>query len=138
MQQWPIFGARPMAYSIHHPSGPHQVWNWRKQFGWLAEQRYAPVVDGEWTNFAASRGECWPDAPQRVPVFLAYLQRLRIGMTVWKLGPWDQPGTTAGVLTTTDPAVATGFGPWASWRCVNGYPHSAGARIQAWYATLNG
>lgn len=139
VRSWPVSGARPMAYSVHHPDGPHTVANWSHQFGWLAEQRYAPVVDGEWTNFAASRAECWKDAPQRVPAFLAYLARLRIGLGgVWKLGPWDQPGTTAGVLTTTSPAAATGFGAWAAWRCTNGYHHSAGKVIRAWFEQLNG
>jgi Cellulase (glycosyl hydrolase family 5) len=137
VRQWPIWGVRPMMYSIHHPAGPRTAANWSHQFGWLAEQRYSPVVDGEWTNFAADRSECWPDAPQRVPAYLAYLERLHVGMTVWKLGPWDQPGTEDGVLTTTDPRVPTGFGVWAHWRCVNGYHHSAGKRIHAWYANLN-
>jgi cellulase (glycosyl hydrolase family 5) len=137
IKHWPIYGVRPMMYSIHHPTGPHTIANWRAKFGWIAEQRYAPVVNGEWTNFAAARSECWADAPARVPVYLSYLARLKIGMTVWKLGRWDRPGTTAGVLTTADPAVPTGFGAWADWRCVNGYHHSAGVRIRAWYTTLN-
>jgi hypothetical protein len=138
VRHWPIYGVRPMSYSIHHPNGPHTIANWRAKFGWIAEQRYAPVVNAEWTNFAAARGECWADAPSRAPVYLSYLARLKIGMMVWKLGRWDQPGTTAGVLTTADPAVPTGFGVWADWRCVNGYHHSAGQRIQGWYKTLNG
>jgi hypothetical protein len=137
VKSWPIWGARPMMYSVHHPQGPHTAANWSRQFGWLAQQRWAPVVDGEWTNFAARRGECWPDAPARVPAYLAYLQRLRIGMTVWKLGGWDKHGTRGGVLTTLDPTRPTGFGPPGQWRCVDGYHHTAGVRIQAWYALLN-
>ena len=130
VKRWPIYGVRPMMYSIHHPNGPHTIANWRTQFAWLAEQRYAPVVDGEWTNFAAHRGECWSDAPQKVPDFLRYLERLHIGMTVWQLHPVRG-------LTTSDLSVPTGFGPWSRWRCVDGYPHSAGVKIRAWYEKLN-
>jgi hypothetical protein len=130
VKRWPIYGVRPMMYSIHHPNGPHTIANWRTQFAWLAEQRYAPVVDGEWTNFAANRGECWSDAPQKVPSFLRYLERLHIGMTVWQLHPVRG-------LTTSDLRVPTGFGPWSRWRCVDGYPHSAGVKIKAWYEKLN-
>ena len=59
-------------------------------------------------------------------------------MTIWKIGKWTEPGTTQGVHTTTDPAVPTGFGVWADWRCVNGYHHSAGQRISASFQLING
>ena len=137
VSHYPVYSVRPMMYSIHHPNGPHTIANWRTQFGWIAEQHYAPVVDGEWSNFAASRGECWSDAPQRVPAYLSYLEQLGIGMTVWKLGSWDQTGTTSGVLTTIDPTVPTGFGVWSKWKCQDGYPHSVGVKIMAWYEKLN-
>jgi Cellulase (glycosyl hydrolase family 5) len=138
VKHWPIWGVRPMMYSIHHPNGPHTIANWRAKFGWIAEQRYAPVVNGEWSQFAAARGECWADAPQRAPAYLTYLRGLHVGMTIWKIGKWTEPGTTQGVHTTTDPAVPTGFGVWADWRCVNGYHHSAGQRIRASFQLING
>ena len=123
VKHWPIYGVRPMMYSIHHPHGPHTIANWRAKFGWIAEQRYAPVVNGEWSQFAAARGECWADAPQRAPAYLTYLRGLHVGMTIWKIGKWTEPGTTQGVHTTTDPAVPTGFGVWigsTSWRTTGG------------------
>jgi cellulase (glycosyl hydrolase family 5) len=129
---WPITGARPMAYAITHPSGARTRANWNAKFGYLANRRIAPVVDAEWTNWAAARAECWPDAPTKVPVYLDWLAapQRRIGMTAWSLDP--------GVLVDTDPAVPTGFG--ANWRCVDGQNpnHSAGKKIMAWYKQLNG
>ena len=82
VKHWPIYGVRPMMYSIHHPHGPHTIANWRAKFGWIAEQRYAPVVNGEWSQFAAARGECWADAPQRAPAYLTYLRGLAVRQRV--------------------------------------------------------
>jgi len=130
VKRWAIWGARPMMYSIHHPSGAHTAANWDAQFGWLATTRYAPVVDGEWTNWAARRAECWPDAASAVPRYLSYLKARGIGMTAWTLGK-------AGSLRVlTRPDIAQPSHIWASWACRNGLNESAGSLIAHWYAGL--
>jgi cellulase (glycosyl hydrolase family 5) len=133
---YPINISPPFAYSYHHPRGPHTEANWDTHFGYLVREGVAAVVNGEWTNWAARRGECWDDAPERVPAYLTYLTGLGIGMTIWKLGAWPVPEGVNGVLTTTDPNQPTGFGVWADWKCQDLYPHSAGKRLQQWFVTL--
>ncbi|HEX8931730.1 MAG TPA: cellulase family glycosylhydrolase, partial [Patescibacteria group bacterium] len=64
---YPIKGANPFMYAIHHPVGSHDSTTWDSDFGYLVKNGIAPVVDGEWTNYASStQSECWPDAPTTV------------------------------------------------------------------------
>jgi hypothetical protein len=128
LEHWLLGVAGPLAYSVHHPLGPHDAANWQAQFGYLVTGHLAPIVIGEWTNWAAARGECWSDAPATAGPFLGYLSGLHLGLTVWSLQP--------GVLAGNDPAVPTGFG--SNWACVNGLGQSAGQLIQARYIKWNG
>lgn len=123
--------AGPLAYSIHHPTGPHTPSNWWHQFGYLQSKGIAPVVAGEWTNWAAARGECWSDAPTAVPSFLQWMDGMHIGMTVWTLALGQLTPLTGSSL---DSPTTIGSG----WKCVNGLNQSAGALIKAQYAKGGG
>jgi hypothetical protein len=68
---YPVRADGPIMYSIHHPDGLHTAAVWNTDFGNLVTNDVAPVVVGEWTNYAsATKSECWDDAPTAVPAFL--------------------------------------------------------------------
>jgi hypothetical protein len=117
-----------IVYSIHHPAPPHTPANWDKEYGYLVEQNIAPVVDGEWTNYASSGPECWKNAPTAVPAYLSWLTQHDIGLTGWTalkgyLIESDNPD---------DPTVIR-----SNWRCVNGLDEGAGALLMAWFNQQN-
>lgn len=124
----PVTGG-PLVYSIHHPVGAHNPASWWRDFGFLMTRGIAPVVVGEWSNYAASKSECWPDAPVAVPEFLTYLQAHGIGMTVWTL----KPGVMVKSRNLADPTV---IGP--GWKCQNGLDQGAGGLVLNWFKHLNG
>jgi len=118
-----------IVYSMHHPTGPpHSPGTWDSDYGFLLENNIAPVVEGEWTNYSSSRGECWADAPVAVPRYLAWLTRHGIGMSGWSL--------VKGVLiesdNPSDPTVIR-----SDWRCANGLNEGAGALLMAWFNRQN-
>lgn len=119
----------PLAYSIHHPAGAHDAASWWHDFGFLVTQGIAPVVVGEWSNYAAAKTECWADAPTAVPDFLAYLQRHGIGMTVWtlKAGVMVQSGNLGA------PTIIR-----SDWKCQNGLGEGAGRQVMNWFKRQNG
>jgi hypothetical protein len=95
----------------------------------------APVVDGEWTNYASgTKGECWQDAPTAVPAFLTYLQNHKIGMTAWTL----RQGVLAESATLSDPTHIQ-----SNWDCVDningltGPNEGAGNQIMNWFIRQN-
>lgn len=118
----------PVVYVIHHPSGHHDSAAWTRDFGYLVEEGIAPVVDGEWTNYAAHRSECWPDAATAVPAYLAYLQRLGVGMTVWELAQ----GRMIESSRLDDPTHIR-----SNYSCTDGLDEGAGALVLAWYRQQN-
>lgn len=123
-----ITGGAPLQYDYHHPSGAHSVSAWNATFGYLVTRDIAPVVDGEWTNYASSRGECWTDAVTAIPSYLSYLHRLGVGMTVWTL--------KKGVMLSTDEFwQPTKLGP--GWACKNNLDEGAGSLVQSWYKRYN-
>jgi hypothetical protein len=76
-----------IVYSIHHPRGARTPANWMAKFGYLARLGI-PVVVGEWTNYAARKPECWPDAHRTVPAFLEFVASLGVcGLIGWSLNP---------------------------------------------------
>lgn len=92
----------PIVYSIHHPFVPTAAaansTTWWDEFGYLVAHTspsgQAPVVVGEWTNIDAGRPPdlhkayspyCWPSAPDSVRKFLAYLQKIKVGMNAYQL-----------------------------------------------------
>jgi endoglucanase len=131
VKSYPVTGG-PLMYEIHHPTGAHNSAVWWADFGYLVKQGIAPVVDGEWTNYALPRkSECWPDAPAAVPAFLKYLGNHGIGMTAWKL----VPGVLLESSSFTDPThIRT-----KTWNCTaSGLNQGAGNQILHFFESHNG
>jgi hypothetical protein len=118
-----------LEYDYHHPTGPHTVASWQANFGYLVTGHIAPVVDGEWTNFAAAKGECWPQAPTQVPAYLSYLRKLGIGLAAWMLAK--------GVLIQTSSLWDPTHINAGSWSCTNGLDQGAGNPIMNWFKSQN-
>jgi hypothetical protein len=126
----------PLEYAFHHPAGnaPHTTAEWYGDFGWVINHGLAPVVDGEWTNYAsATNQECWTDAPTAVPVYLRYLQSKGIGMTGYQLAK----GLLIQSDNLADPTTIDTSGP-KKWRCANGLDEGAGSLLMSWYKRQNG
>jgi hypothetical protein len=117
-----------LVYSVHHPAGAHRAAAWRRDFGWLVTEHIAPVVIGEWSNYAAAKSECWPDAPTAVPRFLHYLARHGIGMTVWSL----RRGVMVASANLSEPTTMT-----SAWGCDNGLDQGAGRLVMNWFRQQN-
>jgi hypothetical protein len=126
VDSYPVTGG-PLMYAIHHPYGAHNTTVWWKDFGYLVTQGIAPVVVGEWSNYASTRA-CWDDAPTAVPDFISYLTNHGIGMTAWKLAK--------GILVESDD-LADPTRIKADWACVDGLNEGAGNQIRNWYIRQN-
>jgi len=124
-----LLSGEPLEYDFHHPAGAHDVAAWQHNFGHLLTKGIAPVVDGEWTNWASTRAECWPDARTAVRAYLTYLHGKGIGMTAWAL----QPGVLIASGNLADP---THIRP--DWACADGLDEGAGSLIMQWYQRNNG
>jgi hypothetical protein len=125
----------PLVYAVHHPAGsaPHTSAEWYDDFGFLVNRKIAPVVDGEWTNYAsATNPECWTDAPTAVPNYLKYLQSHGIGMTGYQLAD----GLLIQSASLDDP-THIGTSGTKKWRCANGLDEGAGNQILNWYRQQN-
>jgi hypothetical protein len=123
-----VTGGGPVVYSVHHPAGAHDATAWRRDFGWLVTDHIAPVVVGEWSNYAAAKSECWPDAPTAVPRFLRYLAQHGIGMTVWSL----RRGVMVASANLSEPTSIT-----SAWACQNGLDQGAGRLVMNWFRRHN-
>ena len=78
---------------------------WTQQIETLVRKRI-PVVNGEWTQFAATDRPwmCDPGGYRSVPQYLALLRRLSIGLVAWSLQPGSLVEGTPGVNTVHDGA----------------------------------
>jgi len=121
-----------IVYAFEHPHGAHTSAQWYTDFGWVIFRHIAPVVDAEWTNYAAAKSECWPDAPKAVPAFLRYLARRGIGLTGYQL----KKGLLIRSTNLADPThiYTTGRGKW---RCVNGLDEGIGTDLLTWFRHQN-
>jgi hypothetical protein len=124
---YPITGG-PLAYAIHHPRGNHTPSVWDADFGFLVRDGVAPVVAGEWAQYASSKSECWKDAPTAVPAFLKYLQDHSIGLNVWQLAQ----GVLLESADLTDPTEIS-----SDYRCSDDLNQGAGHQIMDWYKRQN-
>jgi endoglucanase len=127
VRAYPISGG-PLAYAIHHPQGDHNPSVWDADFGFLVRDGVAPVVAGEWAQYASSKSECWKDAPTAVPAFLKYLEDHSIGLSVSELAQ----GVLLGSADLADP---TEIG--SDYHCVDGLNQGAGHQIMDWYKRRN-
>lgn len=135
-----------IVYSIHHPYSdagtPPDSTTWWNEFGYLVDHPQpagiAPVVAGEWTNVTAAVQDtpyCWADAPTSVPAFLAYLQKLGVGLSAYQLA--DDYLLKADDAPWTDTTNYTDA-PWKSSYCSYGSGQrppllGASAAILAWF-----
>jgi hypothetical protein len=123
---------RNVVYAFEHPHGTHDAAQWYADFGWVLFRHIGPVVDAEWTNYAAAKPECWTDAPKAVPAFLRYLARRGIGMTAYQL----KKGLLIRSANLADPTriFTSGRGKW---RCASGLDEGAGADLLSWFRHQN-
>ena len=118
-----------VVYDIHHPGGAHDAGAWNSDFGYLVTRHIAAVVDGEWTNYANSTGECWGRrAPSEVPAYLAYLAKIGVGATVWTL--------KEGVMLRTSQYWQPTEYLSSPWSCAD-LDQGAGLDVMTWYKRHN-
>lgn len=120
----------PLAYSVHRPPIPRTTASWTRTFGYLATRSLAPVVAGEWANYArpAAPWACWDDAPASVPRFLRYLTTTRIGLIVTRM----VPGQLIQSTNLADPTHIRG-----NWACTPGLNQGAGHQIMQHFFRAN-
>ena len=128
-----LIKGRNIVYAFEHPRGIHDGAQWYADFGWVVFKHIAPVVGAEWTNYAAAKSECWPDAPKAVPAFLRYLARRGVGLIGYQL----KKGLLIRTTNLADPTHINTSGR-RKWRCANGLDQGAGAELLRWFQHQNG
>jgi Cellulase (glycosyl hydrolase family 5) len=125
-----ITGDGPLEYSEHRPPGRHQYSTWDHEFGYIANSGHAPVVEGEWADYArpAAPWACWNDAPLAAPRFLRYLQARGFGLIVTKLVQ-DQ------LIESKNLDDPTHFR--SNWSCTEGLDQGVGYETQQWFFRQN-
>lgn len=125
-----ITGDGPLEYSEHRPPGPHQYRTWDHEFGYLATSGHAPVVEGEWADYArvSAPWACWDDAPVSAPHFLHYLNARGFGMIITQL----VKGQLLESENLNDP---TRFR--SNWSCTDGLNQGVGHDAQQWFYRHN-
>jgi hypothetical protein len=143
VQQHALLHTSGVVYSVHHPAGQPGSTAWNDDFGYLATDGLAPVVDGEWTNYepfptsgmGTEPTSCWSDAPTAVPRFLQWLAQNTIGLNAYQL----QPGFL--IKSYSDLAQPTTMST-KTWSCQSGQEtipgEGAGADVLAWFQQQNG
>jgi Cellulase (glycosyl hydrolase family 5) len=126
-----ITGDGPLEYSEHRPAAPHQPRTWDSEFGYLANSGHAPVLDGEWADYARPHASwaCWDDAPVSAPRFLSYLKAHRFGLIVTALSKGQLIETT----NLNDPTRYR-----SNWSCTSGLDQGVGHQAQQWFIRQNG
>ena len=126
-----ITGDGPLEYSEHRPPGVHQPRTWDAEFGYIARSGHAPVVEGEWADYARPNAPwaCWDNAPVSAPRFLSYLRARGFGliMTLPVKGQLIETGNL------NDP---TRFR--SNWSCTAGLDQGVGQQAQQWFIQQNG
>jgi hypothetical protein len=117
---------RNIVYAFQHPHGPHNPAQWYKDFGWVLFRHIGPVVNAEWTNYAADKSECWTDAPTAVPAYLKYLSTRGIGLTAYQL----KKGLLIRSANLDDPTRIEISGA-KKWHCANNLDEGIGSLLLA-------
>jgi Cellulase (glycosyl hydrolase family 5) len=126
-----ITGDGPLEYSEHRPPGVHQYRTWDSEFGYIARSGHAPVVEGEWADYARGQAPwaCWDNAPVSAPRFLKYLQARGFGLIMTRL----VKGQLIETGNLNDP---TRFR--SNWSCTDGLDQGVGQQAQQWFVRQNG
>jgi len=126
-----ITGDGPLEYSEHRPPGSHQPGTWDSVFGYIANTGHAPVLDGEWADYARSGAPwaCWNDAPVSAPRFLHYLHAHKFGLIVTQL-------VKNQLIESTNLNDPTRFR--SNWSCRTGLDQGVGHQAQQWFIRQNG
>jgi len=126
-----ITGDGPLEYSEHRPPGVHQPRTWDSEFGYIARSGHAPVVEGEWADYARPHAPwaCWDNAPVSAPRFLKYLQARGFGLIMTML----VKGQLIQTANLNDP---TRFR--SNWSCTRGLDQGVGHQAQQWLIRQNG
>jgi len=120
----------PLMYAEHRPPAPHQDRTWDQEFGYIATHGHAPVVDGEWADYARTRAPwaCWGNAPVSAPRFLNYLRARHFGLIMAQLVENQLIQSTS----LTDPTHIR-----ANWACQTGLDQGVGHQAQQWFVRRN-
>jgi Cellulase (glycosyl hydrolase family 5) len=126
-----ITGDGPLEYSEHRPPAPHQYRTWDAEFGYIANQGHAPVLDGEWADYARTDAPwaCWDNAPVSAPRFLSYLGARRFGLIMTQL-------VMNQLIQSTNLNDPTHFR--SNWACRTGLDQGVGHQAQQWFIRQNG
>ena len=126
-----ITGDGPLEYSEHRPPGVHQPRTWDSVFGYIARGGHAPVVEGEWADYARPHAPwaCWDNAPVSAPRFLRYLRARGFGLIMTLL----VQGQLIQTANLDDP---TRFR--SNWSCTRGLDQGVGHQAQQWFFRQNG
>jgi hypothetical protein len=126
-----ITGDGPLEYSEHRPPGRHQYRTWDSEFGYITRSGHAPVVEGEWADYARPNAPwaCWDNAPVSAPRFLNYLRVRGFGLIITRLV--KNQLIKSGNLN--DP---TRFR--SNWSCTAGLDQGVGHQAQQWFIRQNG
>jgi hypothetical protein len=126
-----ITGDGPLEYSEHRPPGVHQPRTWDSVFGYIARGGHAPVVEGEWADYARPHAPwaCWDNAPVSAPRFLRYLRAGGFGLIMTLL----VQGQLIQTANLDDP---TRFR--SNWSCTRGLDQGVGHQAQQWFFRQNG
>ena len=142
VEQHALLHVSGVVYSLHHPAGQPGPTAWNDDFGYLATDGVAPVVDGEWTNYepapttfpTSQPTSCWSNAPTAVPQFLKWLAGNSIGLNAYQL----QPGFL--IRSYTNLALPTTMNA-KTWSCQSSQEpepgQGAGSEVMAWFQQQN-
>ena len=125
-----ITGDGPLEYSEHRPPGGHQYGRWDSLFGYIANSGHAPVVEGEWADYARANAPwaCWDNAPRSAPRFLQYLRARKFGLIITQL-------VKGQLIRSTKLDRPTSF--HSNWSCTDGLDQGAGQDVRQWFIQQN-
>lgn len=114
LNQYQLTGSN-LVYDYHHINLNQPESDWKKTMG-LDSSINAPIVDGEWTQYASPRTyECYINAPNNIQTYFDLMQQNNIGLIFWSLEPGV--GTVNGssaypvsdTITSWFPTIASGY-----------------------------